>query len=192
MANQGGYLDGGRELAMIEQKEPLAGKLFRTILNGVNTLAKNTATSATGEIAAPKPPDSVSLKVSGEMLHLAISHGGQLQRGVRYFTEISSTADPKAQPLVIDHGTSRTSHPITLPTMDDDGNTITYSAQSYAQYLSSQPSSPTIARTPTGAQTFTMAGSTRMTLLPSTGSGTAANTGQQAGSGLGKVQQRGS
>jgi hypothetical protein len=191
MANQGGDLDGGRELAMVEQKDPLLGKLARTIIKGINTLAKNTATSATGEIAAPKPPDSVSVKVSGEMAHFSISHGGQLQRNVRYFTEISPFGDPSAQPIVVDHGTSRTSHPITLPTMDDDGNITTYAAHSYAQYLSSQPSSPTPARTSTGETTFTMAGTTRMTLLPSTGSGTAANTGQQAGSGLGKVQQRG-
>lgn len=185
----GGQVDGGRELSQIEQQNPMLGRLMRKILSGVNTLATNTATSATGETAPPKAPDGVSVKVQGEFMHIQISHAGELHRNVRYFSEITPSTSP-GQHIVVDHGASRTSHPILLPTFPDGGgDKTTYTVKSYAQYPSSQPSQPTLANSGTA---FTMGGATQMTLLPSTGSGTASSSGQQGGSGLGKVQKRGS
>jgi hypothetical protein len=159
------------------------------MIAGTNTLATNTATSATGENQAPKSPDSVQVKVSGELMHIQINHAGELQRGIRYFSEVS-TNPSFSQPLVIDHGSSRTSHPISLPTKDDSGKMVNYYVRSFAQYLSSQPSQPTVVGGLGKPTVFNMAGSTQMTLLPSTGSGTAPSTGQAAGQGLGKVQRR--
>lgn len=189
----GGEVDGGRELSYVEQQNPQLGALLRRVLLGVNTLSKNTGASATGEVAAPKAPDSVNTAVSGEMLHVSISHGGQLQRGVQYFTEISPNDPSFSAPIVYHHGSSRTPPPIPLPTKTAaTGNaTHNYYVRSYAQYSGSQPSAPTVfggsGSAPVAIQ---MTGSTIGDLLPSTGSGTAANTGQQGGSGLGKVQQR--
>lgn len=187
----GGEISGGRELGMVEQKQPFLGSLLRTLINGINTVAKNAAVSATGETAAPKSPDSVAVTTMGEYMHVSISHGGSLQRGIRYFTEIGVN-DPKfSAPLVIDHGTSRTSHPFPLPTFQADGTTKNvYSVRSFAQYSSSQPSKPTVVGGDGSPTSFTMGGTTAGTLLPSTGSGTAPNTGQSAGQGLGKTQIR--
>ena len=81
------------------------------------------------------------MNTAGEMMHISINHSGALQRGVRYFSEVSTTPSFN-QPLVIDHGTSRTSHPITLPTNDASGNTQSYYVRSYAQDPGGPPSSP--------------------------------------------------
>lgn len=191
--NVGGNIEGGRELSQVEQRDPLLGSLLRRFMNGVNTLSTNSGISATGSVAAPKSPDSVSTAVAGEMLHVSVSHGGQLQRGVQYFTEISQNDPTFSAPIVYHHGASRTPPPIPLPTKSSaSGNpTHNYYVRSYAQYPGSQPSAPTVfggnASAPVAIQ---MAGATVGDLLPSAGSGTASNTGQQAGSGLGKVQKR--
>jgi hypothetical protein len=187
--NQGGILDGGRLLSKVMQRDPEQGQLHQNIIDAINRLAQNSAVSAIGEIQPPKAPDSVSVKVAGEFMHVSINHGGQLQKNVRYFTEVSTTPTFSA-PIVIDHGSSRTSHPFPLPAKDDAGAAQSYYVRSYAQYPGSQPSEPTVVGG-TGAPTaHTMTGSTQMTLLPSTGSGTAANNGQQAGAGLGKTLTR--
>ena len=190
MTTPAGSLDGGRLLNEVALKDPRLGQLLQNVIDGVNRLGQNSGASPVGDVIAPKPPDTVSVKVSGEMMHISISHSGQLNRGVRYFSEIS--ASPSfGQPIVVDHGTSRTSHPIPLPTNDDSSNPVTYYVRSYAQNPGGPPSAPTVVGglgSPTG---FAMGGATAMTLLPSTGSGTAPNTGQSAGQGLGKFQKRG-
>jgi hypothetical protein len=184
MSKSKGILTGGRVLAKWLNDNAQQGRLLQSIIDGVNTLADNTASSAVGRLAPPTPINGVAIKQSGEMLHIQISHSGAVQQGVRYFSEISTSGG--SQPLVIDHGTSRTSHPISLPTLDDNGNTQQYTLHSYNQLPGSDPT-PRVAYP---GNPFTMSGTTRMTLLPSTGSGTAANTGQQAGWGLGKVLRR--
>jgi hypothetical protein len=190
MAQQSGQLDGGGFLAEIQAKDPRHAQLLQNIIDAVNKVAQNAGVSATGEIPAPKPPDSVSVTTAGEMMHISISHSGPLQRGVRYFSEIASATSGTPEfgrPIIKDHGTSRTPEPFTLPTKDSTGATHQYMVRSYAQNPGGPPSAPTIA----SGGPFTMAGSTQMTLLPSTGSGTAPNSGQSAGQGLGKVQNRG-
>jgi hypothetical protein len=216
MAGVGGDLDGGRELSEVEQGNPSLGRIFRKVIQAVNTLATNTASSATGEVKPPKPPDSVTVTVpqpindpdssqdgqgGGEHMHISIAHSGMLQRGIQYFSEIDTNPN-FSSPMVVHHGASRTSGPIPLPTFT--GNPAvsptnphvyipiphTYYVRSYAQYPSSQPSAPTVAGGASSPTPFSMSGATLMNLAPSSGSGTASNTGQQGGSGLGKVQQR--
>jgi len=90
MAGIGGDLDGGRELSEIEQSSPSSGRLYRRIIQAVNTLARNTASSATGEVAAPPPIAGVNVSVasSGELMHVTLNHPGQVQRNARNFVEI--------------------------------------------------------------------------------------------------------
>lgn len=185
----GGNLDGGRLLNEVSLKDPRLGQLLQNVIDGVNRLGVNTGASPVGDVQAPKPPDSVSVKVAGEYMHVSISHGGPVERGIRYFTEVSTTPS-FGQPIVIDHGSSRTPHPFPLPTKNDSGATVTYYVRSYAQNPGGPPSEPTVVGgvgSPTG---FTMSGSTQLTLLPSSGSGTAPNNGQSAGQGLGRNQRR--
>lgn len=199
MAGVGGNIDLGRELAELEQSNPALGRVLRRLQDGVNTLAKNTATSATGETKAPQSLSAASVTISGEYLHFAVNHTGDIQRGVNYFTEIHSDDPAMAgRPIVSHHGASRTPPPVQLPTYRPNPSDpthpikINYSTQHYAQYPSSQPSQAISGRLTdgTGATSFQMGGTTQMNLVPSTGSGTASSTGQQQGQGLGKIQQR--
>lgn len=189
MSTVSGQLDGGRFLSEVAQKNPRMGQLFQTILDGVNRLATNTASSATGDIPAPKSPDSVSVSTGGEYVHVSIAHSGQIQRNIRYFSEVSTTPSFN-QPIVIDHGSSRTSHPFPLPTKTAAGEPQSYYLRSYAQYPGGPPSTPTVYGGLGNPTPITLSGDTHMDLLPSTGSGTASNNGQGGGSGLGKTQIR--
>ena len=190
MANSSGQLDGGRLLTQLSIKQPLVGQLLQNVIDGVNTVAKNTCSSATGSIQPPKAPDSISVAVSGEMMHVSHSLTGQINRGIQHLTEVSTTPSfGEGTTLVIDHGCSRTSHPFTLPTKDGDGNPYSYYVRGYTQYAGSSPSDFYTVGGATAPTAFTMSGSTQLTLLQSHGSGTGSNTGK-AGVGLGVTQIR--
>jgi hypothetical protein len=189
----GGDLDGGRELSEIEQTSPSSGRLYRRIIQAVNTLAKNTASSATGEVSAPPPIAKVNVSVasSGELMHVTLNHPGQVQRNSRYITEIHT--DPAfGSPVIIhDSGSSRTPAPFHLPSNDSTGAPHTYFVRAYSQNPSGQPSNITVAGGASSPTPFTMTSSnpTHMDFAPAQGSGTGPNTGQ-GGQGLGRVQQR--
>jgi len=199
MANNG-QLDGGRLLAKLNQTDPFMGSIFQRVIDGVNSLAQNSSVGANGEIDPPSTPDAISVKNSGEMYHVQITHNSPVNRNVSYFTEASN--NPQfAQPIVIDHGTSRTSHPFTLPTFPDGAPTASsvphnWYFRSYAQYPGSKPSPPAVlggATNPTAMTsglTYTNTAATALTLLPSTGSGTASPSGQQGGQGYGNFVNR--
>ena len=191
---QGGQLDGGRLLSELSIKDPRMGQLLQNVIDGVNRVAKNACVSAVGDMPAPKSPDSATVNVSGEMAHISISHTGNLQRGIHYFSEITSD-DPSSSghPITVHHGTTRTPSPIVLPTARTSGSSTvnnTYKIETYAQYPGGPPSEKTLARTTTGATTFQMGGSTNMSLLPGHGSGTSTDNGGQRGEGFGKFQSR--
>lgn len=196
MAGIGGQLDGGRELSELEQKSPSLGRLVRRVIDGVNTLARNTSASPTGEPAAPAPPASVTVTTAGEYAHLTVSHPAAVDRGINYITTIQSD-DPATtgRPMILDHHSSRTPPPFPLPSFrpnpDDPESPIrlTYTASTVAQYKNSPPSASVSARHTSGVFTFQMDGTTQMSLLPGNGSGSGPNTGL-GGQGLGKVQQR--
>jgi hypothetical protein len=189
MSGNSGQLDGGGLLAEFATQNPRLAQVLQTIIDGVNNTARNAGVSVTGDIPSPKSPDSVTVATAGEMVHVSINHTGPVDRNVRYFSEIAADTGGNpafGRPIVKDHGTSRTPEPFSLPTMDGNGNPYTYSLRSYAQNPGGPPSIPTMA----SGGTFTLSGSTNLTLLPSTGSGTAPNNGQSAGQGLGRNQRR--
>jgi hypothetical protein len=191
-------LTGGRELTLLYQRSWAQGSLFARVINAINTLATNTSTSAIGKLPAPSPIEAIN--VSGgvlshgiitcpsEILHLTLTHNAPIQKGIQYITEIS-TEPNFLQPHVVDHGCSRSAF-VPLPTQDASGNTQTYYLRSYAQYHGSDPCKPLTLGGLTGAIGIQMTGSSKTSLLPSTGSGTAQATGQQGGKGLGIVLNR--
>ncbi len=191
MAGVGGVLDGGRELSEIEQNNPSSGRLYRRIIQAINTLAKNTASSATGEVAAPPPIAGVNVSVAstGELMHVTLNHPGQVQRNSRYMVEVHT--DPAfGSPVVIhDAGASRTPPPFTLPSQDASGAAYTYYVRAYSQNPSGQPSQITVAGGASSPTPFSMNGTSKMDFAPAQGSGTGPNSGQ-GGQGLGKIQQR--
>jgi hypothetical protein len=187
----GGNLDGGRELTELEQKSPSMGRLFGRIIKAVNTLATNTASSSTGEVAAPPPLAGVNVSVAtnGELMHVTLNHPGQVQRNSRYITEIHTDPSFGTPVIIHDSGASRTLAPFHLPTTSSTGAPHQYFVRAGSQNPSGQPSNFTVAGGASSPTAFTMHGTSAMDFSQPQGSGTGPNSGQ-GGQGLGKVQQR--
>lgn len=142
-----------------------------------------------GQLSAPPPPDSVNVVASGGFAHVQITHNAQVNKGINYFTEVDTNPN-FPQPHVIDHGTSRSSHPFPLPAFDANGNAQSWHFRSFSQYPGSLPSSPTTFGGSNGATPVSVGGTVNLTMLPSTGSGTASPQGGQGGHGFGVVATR--
>lgn len=178
-------LDGGQLLAEVEHTWPKLGILLRTkFQTAVNTVARAASVAPVGEIAAPAAPAQVNVKVASEIAHITINDPQPLQRGAQYHVELSTDAQ-FSQPHVEHLGSSRGRF-VTLPTNDDNGVPLAWHARAYLQYPGSQPS-PVTYYGGVSPTSFAMAGTTNLTPLPSTGSGTASSNGQQGGYGLGKT-----
>jgi hypothetical protein len=187
-------LTGGRELSYISQRDNYAGSLFTRIIDAINTGFNNAGVAAVGKVPPPPPIDSISVAggsvVNGvitvpstEILHWTIQHSQAIKKGIRYFSEID-TSPAFTNPHVHDHGTSRSGF-TTLPTNNTSGSLQTYYLRSYAQYPGSDPCKPTVLGGLAGAIGIRMGGTSNLSLLSSTGSGTASSSGQQGGKGLG-------
>lgn len=197
MAKNKSLLSGGQYLAKIQSIDPILGTLLKNIIKGVNTVSTNASVGAQGEVDAAPPLNAVNIKgtlsgdtltAPGEMLHLTLTHNAPVNKGIHYFTEVDT--DPNfPQPHVFHMGASRTLTTM-LPANGDDTNPVTYYVRSYHSQPGSQPQKPQVFGGQNGAIKVRMTGSTNMSLLPSTGSGTAAANGTQGGSGFGKVLNR--
>lgn len=183
-------LSGGEYLAHLLNQDVRQGMLFQKLITAVNQLGKATGTAPVGQVSAPPPIDGHNVAVGGELLHVNLIHNAPINRGINYFSEIST--NPQFTNIVVshDHGTSRTSAPFNLPTKDSNGNTQSYYLRSNCQYLGGAPSTPVVYGGASNPTPITMGGSTQLTLLPSTGSGTAPAKGQSAGQGFGKQFSR--
>jgi len=166
----------------------LLARALQQIEEGVNGLGQQVAAEPIGLAEPPPPVQAVNVKTAGEIVHVTATHNVPIDKNTHYFFEYDT--DPSfPQPHVIHNGASRSVPPFTLPTKDDNGNPVSYYFRAYPQKLGSKPAAPVNfgGTTPTAV---TMGGSTQMTLLTSTGSGTAAANGQQGGWGFGKTNTR--
>jgi hypothetical protein len=197
MQGRNARLEGGQELTYVTHKDALHGSLLARIIEAVNTLAKNANVSAVGKLPPPAPVNGIQVQGSqagnvitapSEHLHFVITHNAELDKGARYISEIA-TEPNFLQPHIVDHGCSRTGF-VHLPTMYNDGKVQTYYLRSMVQYRGSDASKPTVLGGLAGATQIQMTGTSKSSLLPSTGSGTASPTGMQGGKGLGDVITR--
>jgi hypothetical protein len=180
-----------REITYLENVPGFGSYLataLRGIQNGVNTLGKNLAADA--QVTLPPPsPVQLSVKTNGTgLVHAVITDNSEVQKHINYFVEYST--NPAFQGSHVAHlGASRSMSPITLPAFDDNGNAQKFYFRAYSQYPGGHPGTPTNfgGTTPTG---INPGGTQQLTLLSSTGSGTANPNGQQPGSGFGKVLVR--
>ncbi len=192
-----GVLEGGQELTYVRQKDALSGSLLTRIIEAVNNLAKSGGLSAVGKVPSPARIDSIQVQgvqsgnaitCPSEHLHWTLTHNAEVSKGVQYITEYATEPNFLA-PHIYDHGCSRTGM-LNLPALDNEGNTQTYYIRSLTQYHGSDPSKPTVLGGLAGATQIQMTGTSKCTLLSSTGSGTASPTGMQGGKGLGVVLTR--
>lgn len=178
-------LDGGRFLANEFAENSVRAAFFQKIIASVNKVAQAAGVGASGNKQAPPPIDNINVNSSGEMMHVTLSQNGKVDKNAHYFLEISNNPN-FSQPLVKHFGPSRAPEPFTLPTMNGAGVKQTYYLRAYNQYPGSDPSTITTLGGPLNPQGVTLSGTTKMDLLPSTGSGTSSTTGQQPGQGFGK------
>ncbi len=187
-------IDGGDLLTDIEQQNPKLGIFLRsTVLNGINTVAKHASVAPSGDMQPPSAPGGINVKVAGEMAHVTINDDNEIQRNVEYQVEYAD--NPSFSGAHVEHLGSSRGRVLNLPTFPDPNPDDpsppphNWYFRTYSQYPGSNPSPITTygAENPTPVN---MAGTTALTLQPSTGSGTALGNGSQSGWGLGKVVQR--
>lgn len=185
-------LDIQKEVSRL-RKVPEVGQWLHSALqrieDAVNNLGKNTAAAPKGVLPPPPVIQQLTVKTNGTgLVHAVVNDTNPIQKGIHYFVEMDT--DPSfSQPHVVHLGASRTMNPIQLPATDDDGNPQQFYFRAYSQYQGGSPSAPIHfgGETPTAVDP---GGTQQMTLIPSTGSGTAQASGQQGGSGFGKILNR--
>jgi hypothetical protein len=179
-------IGGNNLLSLIEKENPRLGQyLRRYVVPAIKKTAQNAGVSATGKIAPPAPPESVNVTTQGEFMQITVNHAAPIQKGIQYISHISTNPE-FSQPLILDHGSSRSPLPFQLPTKDGSGAAINYYVRTLAQYPGSDPSPPTYHGGDAPAA-ITLGGVTQMDLAAGTGSGTGSSNGQQSHVGLGTV-----
>ena len=179
---------GGQYLVHLAQEDPRLAALFQRVIGAINSTAKASGVSPVGQMAAPTAPNGITVKASGEMVHIAINDGAATSRPNEYFTEYSNNEQFSA-PWVIHHGASR-NHTMTLPTKDDSGTPHNWYFRTFKQAIGGPPSEPVTYGGSAQPTAVTLSGTTQLTLPTSNGSGTASNTGAQGAQGYGKQPTR--
>lgn len=184
-------------LAQIENPEDIRtlgvklGAYIRNyVLPSIQTTASNAAVSPTSKIAAPAPPQSVTVRpaATGDMLQVVVNHTSPIQKGAHYIYSIAD--NPQFTNAMIEaKPATRSPVHFALPTFAADGTTPhNYHIAVQVQYPGSDPSLPTYygGDAPVAVN---LNGTASADLLPGTGSGTAQNGGQVL-VGLGKAAVR--
>lgn len=177
-------LSEDRFLADLFTKDAVQANFLQRIIDGINNVAKGAGVAVTGDLAPPPPIGAITVKTSGEMIHATLTHNAEVTRAIEYHIE-ADTSPNFTQPHPISIHSSRT-HIFSLPTFNDAGNPQPWYLRAFSQYPGSPPSVPTVLGGVTNPTALQLKGATKLTLLPSTGSGTASSNGQQGGSGRGR------
>ena len=181
-----------KEISILRQHPAIGrylGVALQRLEDAVNQLGVHTATDPTGTVPAPPAIQKLTIKTDGNgTVHGTIDDNNPISRGLHYFVEYDTTP-AFSRPHVVHLGVSRTMHPFILPAKDDDGNAQQFYFRGYSHYPGGEPGPPLHfgGDVPTPVSP---GGTSQMTLLPSTGSGTAPNDGQRGASGFGKVLHR--
>ncbi len=159
---------------------------LRKLQEGTNNLGQNIAVDPAGTIPPPPPVQQLDVKTNGTgMVHAVISDHNQIQKGIHYFVEYANDPD-FLQPHVVHLGASRSMTPVNLPAKDDNGVAQRFYFRAYSQYPGGHPG-PAVHFGGAVPSAVDPGGTQALTLIPSTGSGTAQNSGEQGSSGFGKV-----
>lgn len=166
----------------IQRIDPLLHKSMQDLLNKVETVAQQTASSLTGFSQAPPNISSLSVTAANGIFDVQIQDNSSVNRGVNYFLEYSTTPGFQ-QPVVVDLGASRNYRA-------SWGNQTLY-FRALSQYPTSAPSKPVYFGPSNNPTAVVGGGSAGPMIQPSTGSGTAPGNGQVGGAGFGYTGARG-
>ena len=178
---------GGSQLEKIRLENPSLYNFCRRVVTAINTLGQNGGISPTGASDPPPSIGAVNVKSSGETVHVTLDDPSPVSNQIEYFVEAATDANFSA-PHVFHLKAGRGAF-LNLPAKDDNGTAQPWHFRGYSQYPGSQPSAP-VYFGGLSPQPVTLTGSTQLTPLQSTGSGTGTTLGQQGGWGRGKVPVR--
>jgi hypothetical protein len=161
---------------------------FQKIEDAINQTNTANGTDPTQMTEPPHPPAALNIAAGSDHVHLTITDPSQRARALNYFAEWSVNDPAFLAPHVEHLGASR-GRVLALPAMDSESNVYNYYFRAYSSTLSAKSASKKVyfgsSMSPTAV---TLSGSSTLDLLPSTGAGTAATNGQQAGQGFGNAQ----
>ena len=180
-------LDLSQYLTEIKADNPRLAVALQNIEDSINQAAQAAGTDATQHTEPPNPLNAINVAAGSDSVHVTLEDNSQRSRALNYFVEWSANDPSFANPHV-EHLVASRGRVLSLPPMDADSNPYTYYFRAYSAYPSSKiPSTPVYfgGKIP---QAVTLSGSTTLTLLNSTGSGTAPSNGQRGGVGFGKSQ----
>lgn len=177
-------LTGGKMLAQLNRKNPNLGALLAKMIAAHNHVAAQAGIDPVGQAAAPPPPQSVDVIVTGEQANIRVVDNNPTNRARTYFSEVHTDAQFSSPKMVVQHGATRDAQ-VVLPTFDATGTMQAYHVRVYAQTPGSPPS-PAVAY-PTYV---TMAGTTEGDLPASAGSGTSPSSGTVSAQGFGSFPTR--
>lgn len=156
--------------------------------DGVNQVGTATGTDPNAHTAQPAPPSAISVSSGSDHVHVTLQDTAQHSRAENYFVEWSANDPSFMNPNVEHLGASR-GRVLALPAKDGSNNTINYYFRGYKHSLgATQASNHVVYGSPTTPTAVTLTGSSKLTLLTSTGSGTAPTNGQKGGQGFGSAQ----
>jgi hypothetical protein len=182
-------IDSVQYLKQIKNENPKLGLFLESFFDSVNVSLNHLGMSAEGLHQAPAPIAGLNVAAGSDHVHVTITDASQVKKNISYFLEVA-TEPTFAQPHVEHLGASR-GRILALPAKDGLGATQNYYFRAYSQYPGSDPQSKHAYWGTLGAPTaVTLTGSSQLTLLPSTGSGTGRSDGTQGGSGIGSVLTR--
>ena len=176
----------GKQLIQVQNENPSLGNLLRRMSAAINRLGLNAGVSPVGSLPAPPTIASLNIKASGETVHATINDASECTTSREWYLEHS--ADNGLTWHVKHMGASRGTF-LTLPSKTDSGATQPWIFRGYSQDPGSPPSEP-IYFGGLSPIAVTLTGTTQLTPLASTGSGTASPLGSQGGWGRGKTPYR--
>lgn len=180
----GVLIDIEKEITLL-RKVPVFGQFLANALirlqDGANNIATQVGVDVFNTIPSLPPIQAVNVSSDGSnLVHVTITHNLPTQKNLKYFLEVASNP-AFANALPEDLGSSR-QRVLSLP----QG---TYYIRGYHQASGSLPSKPVNYGGEVPTSVVINTGSS-VSLLASTGSGTAAPDGSQPGQGLGKFLYR--
>lgn len=178
-------LDIGEFLAEIRAKFPRMSLAFERIENAVNAIANAVGVDPSGSVAPPPAPQSIQVAAGTDHVHVTITDNSARTRARNYFLEWSVNDPSFGNPQPEFLGPVRQKI-LSLPAKDNSNNAINYQFRVYSMEIGSKSASEkTYFGTALNPTSVALSGTSKLTPLPSTGSGTAATNGQQGGQGFG-------
>lgn len=188
MLNVGQIITEVKESPVLGQLGSRLGILLDKFQTAINQTAQSAGVDSTGFMEPPNAPSALNIKVAsnGEQVHATIHDSTDRSRTRNYFVEYAT--NPAFANSYIEHLGVGRHRVLNLPSKDDSNNTVSYYFRTYSMDPGSAKSSPSTNYGGTTPTAVTLNGSTKLTLLPSTGAGTAPTNGTRSGQGFGKNQ----